>query len=81
MIVTSSIDKKCKIWDLRNMFKSLKTFEHEGEVMEACFNLIGSKMASRTNNGKAYLYDVKTLTEEHVLEGHESEVSKIVFDS
>jgi len=49
--------------------------------MEACFNLIGSKMASRTNNGKAYIYDVKTLTEEHVLEGHESEVSKIVFDS
>ena len=38
-------------------------------------------MASRTNNGKAYLYDVKTLTEEHVLEGHENEVSKIVFDS
>ena len=49
--------------------------------MEACFNLVSTKIASCSNDGKAYIYDVKTLNEDFLLEGHKSEISKIVFDS
>ena len=62
MVVTSSIDKSCKLWDLRNTSKSLKTFiGHNDEIMDVCFNLAGTKIASGSTDSTAKIYDVKTL--------------------
>ena len=45
MVVTGSIDKTCKLWDLRNPSESLKTFAfHKDEAMDVCFNLGGTKL-------------------------------------
>jgi WD40 repeat protein len=54
----------------KKCFQKLKIFQHEVEVLEACFNLISTKIASCSNHGKAYIYDAKTLNDDFILEGH-----------
>ena len=82
MVVTSSIDKTCKLWDLRNPSESLKTFiGHNDEIMDVCFNLAGTKIASGSSDNTAKIYDVKTLVTEHNLVGHTKEISRVMFDS
>ena len=62
MVITSSIDKTCKLWDLRNPSKSLKTFIGlSDEIMDVCFNLAGTKIASGSSDNTAKIYDVKIL--------------------
>ena len=46
-IVTSSIDRTCKLWDIRKPNKSLTTFMgHSDEILDVSFNLTGTKLAS-----------------------------------
>ncbi len=69
-IVTSSIDRTCKLWDLRNPSKSLVTFiGHEDEILDVTFNLTGSKLASASTDKTARIYNTKTLHTEYTLTG------------
>ena len=69
-IVTSSIDRTCKLWDLRNTSKSLATLVgHNDEILDVCFNLTGTKIASASSDGTAKIYNFKTLSCEHTLVG------------
>jgi dynein assembly factor with WDR repeat domains 1 len=68
--VTSSIDRTCKLWDLRNTSKSLVTFlGHEDEILDVTFNLTGSKIASASTDKTARIYNTKTLHTEYTLTG------------
>ena len=70
-VVTSSIDRSCKLWDLRNTDKSLATFiGHSDEVLDVCFNLTGTKVASSSSDNTAKIYDTKTLQTEFTLIGN-----------
>ena len=69
-VVTSSIDRTCKLWDLRRTDRSLHTFEgHNDEIMDVAFNLAGTKIATASSDHTAKIYDVKTLSTEHTLVG------------
>ena len=93
-IITSSIDKTCKLWDLRNTSKSLATFiGHNDEILDVTFNLTGTKIASASSDHTAKIYNTKTLLTEYTLTGknlifilinflgHEAEISKVCFNS
>ena len=69
-IVTSSIDKTCKLWDLRKADKSVHTFTgHDNEIMDVTFNLTGTKIASASTDHTVQVCDVKTLKRDFVLKG------------
>lgn len=70
-IITSSIDRTCKLWDLRNTSRSLHTFVgHSDEILDVTFNLTGTKIASASSDNTARLYNIKNLHTEHVLTGN-----------
>ena len=72
-IVTSSIDKTCKLWDLRNTSKSLATFiGHNDEILDVTFNLTGTKIASASSDHTAKIYNTKTLLTEFTLNGNQN---------
>lgn len=69
-IVTSSIDRTCKLWDLRNTSRSLHTFVgHTDEILDVTFNLTGTKIASASSDHTARIYNIKNLQTENVLTG------------
>ncbi len=76
-IVTSSIDKTCKLWDIRNTSKSLATFiGHSDEIIDVTFNLTGTRIASASSDHTAKIYNTKTLLTEYTLTGKHFNLSQ-----
>lgn len=70
-VITASIDRTCKLWDLRNTSKSMVTFiGHSDEILDVTFNLTGTKIASASSDGTAKIYDAKTFQTESTLTGN-----------
>jgi len=75
--LTGSIDKTCKLWNVASGM-CIETFKgHNDEVLDACFNNTGNKLATASADSMARVYNVFTGACTALLEGHESEISKI----
>jgi len=59
----------------------IETFRgHNDEVLDACFNSTGNKLATASADGLARVYNVFTGACVALLQGHENEISKIQFN-
>ena len=75
--MTGSIDRICKLWDVGSG-QCIETFRsHNDEVLDACFNATGNKLATASADGNARFYNVFTGACVALLQGHENEISKI----
>jgi len=50
---------------------------HNDEVLDACFNQTGNKLATASADGMARIYNVFTGACTTILQGHENEIRKI----
>jgi dynein assembly factor with WDR repeat domains 1 len=58
--VTGSIDRTSILWDVASG-KPIETFRgHNDEVLDACFNNTGSKLATASADGNGRVYNVFT---------------------
>ncbi len=58
--MTGSIDRTCKLWDTTSG-KCIDTFRgHNDEVLDACFNSTGNRLATAGADGMSRVYNVFT---------------------
>ena len=53
---------------------------HTDEVLDACFNQTGNKLATASADGMARIYNVFTGACTSILQGHTEEIGKIAFN-
>lgn len=54
--------------------------DHEDEVLDVCFNCTGSMFCTASSDATARLYHTQTAHCTAVFQGHEGEISKVVFN-
>ncbi|KAM6177734.1 dynein assembly factor with WD repeat domains 1 isoform 3-T3 [Rhynchocyon petersi] len=80
LILTSSMDKTCRLWDATNG-KCLATLTgHDDEILDSCFDFPGKLIATASADGTARVFCAATRKCITKLEGHEGEISKISFN-
>ena len=80
MVVSGSIDRTCRLWDVSSGQCVHVRQGHSDEVLDVCFDATGKQMASASADATARVYNTATGACTHVLEGHGGEISKVSFN-
>lgn len=76
--ISGSIDRTCRVWDVRSGESVFVLRGHSDEVLDVSFNPSGSKLATASADNTARVFNMQTDGScVAVMNGHEGEISKV----
>lgn len=58
--ITGSVDRTCKLWDIREQTPRQQFFGHEADVNSVCFHPSGQAFATGSEDKSARLFDLRS---------------------
>ena len=80
LCISGSIDRTCKIWNVKTG-QCINTLRgHNDEILDVAFSANGQKLVTASADGTARVYNTMTGACQAILIGHEGEISKVSFN-